>query len=294
VSADRVPPTRLPGRWFRVAATVPVDREDAWAGLAWATGARGTDGRPAGPGRMRVTAWFDREEDARRFARGLPEWVEGTEGPGEIADPGWLEASLAPREPIPAGRFLVVSDPADVPRDDPRTSLLLPPGRAFGTGEHETTRMCLELLGETLRPGDRVLDLGTGSGILAIGAARGGAGLVVGLDDDPTVLEVARENARLNGCADRIALAAGSWGTLARETRFDLLLANVHRTALVRGAGPLAGHLAADSRAVLSGFPPADVDRVVGAWISRGFRPVSARTEGEWAALLLVRTEEEA
>jgi len=292
MAADRVPPTRLPGRWFRVAAVVPVDREDAWAGLAWAAGARGTDGCPAGPGRSRVAAWFDDEADAARFTRGLPAWAGRVEGPEAVADPGWLEASLGPREPVPAGRFLVVNEPADVPRDDPRIPLLLPPGRAFGTGEHATTRMCLELLGEALRPGDRVLDLGTGSGILAIGAALAGAGSVVGLDDDPTVLEVARENVLRNRCGTRVALAAGSWGALDPGARFELLLANIHRTALVRGAGPLAGHLVTGARAVLSGFSPADVDRVADAWAARGFRRTTVRTEGEWAALLLVRAGE--
>ncbi len=292
MAGDRHPPTRLPGRWFRVAAVVPVEREDGWAGLAWAAGARGTEGRPAGPGRLRVTAWFDRQADAARFARDLPSWAVDPEGPAAIADPGWLEASLGPRDPIPAGRFVVVSDPGDVPREDPRVPVLLPPGRAFGTGEHATTRMCLELLGDVLEPGDRVLDLGTGSGILAIGAALLGAAAVLALDDDPGVLEVARGNVLRNRCGARVAVAAGSWGVLGPGARFELLLANVHRTALVRGAGPLANHLVPGARAILSGFSPEDVDRVTEAWTSRGFRRVTARSEGEWAALLLARAEE--
>ncbi len=293
MSADLPPDTRLPGRWFRVTALFPRDREDAWTGLAWAAGARGTMEEPAGGERLRAHAWFDGGEEAGRFARSLPRWVEETTGPVAVADPGWLEASLAAREPVAAGPFLVVAAPVPGRPPGGRIPLVLPPGRAFGTGEHPTTRMCLELVGEALRPGDRVLDLGTGSGILAIAAALLGAGPVVALDADPTVPGVARENARRNGCAGRIAFAAGSWQGLSPGARFDLVLANLHRSDLVAGAEPLAERLAPGGRAVLSGFSPGDADPVTRAWMAAGLRRKALRRDGEWAALLLARPGEE-
>jgi ribosomal protein L11 methyltransferase len=147
--------------------------------------------------------------------------------------------------------------------------------------------MCLLLLDRVLTPGEDVLDLGTGSAILAVAAARAGAGRVLALDNDPAVLEVATENIELNRLTGRIEAGVGSWGELRPGDRFGLIVANIHRTALVRGARALAGHLAPGGRAVLSGFSAKDAPLVQDAWRKAGLVPHDDLTDGDWAALAL-------
>ncbi len=283
---------RVPGTWYRVRASLPRAAEDAVLGALHGAGATGSAIRPAGPRRVICEAWFD---DAAAAAAGLEALggISGTkldgDGPQRVQDDGWLDASSRRRPPLLAGRFAVVDRP---PAEDSgavalggRELLVIPASRAFGTGEHATTRLCLELLSERVRPGDTVLDLGTGSGILAIAAARLGARRVLALDIDPAVLEVTAENVAAHGVAGTVELAAGSWSALAPAALYDVLVANIHRTALVRGARSLAAHLRPGARAVLSGFLRADEDKVERAWSRAGLQREAVQRDGEWVAM---------
>ncbi|MQC16636.1 MAG: 50S ribosomal protein L11 methyltransferase [Chloroflexi bacterium] len=166
----------------------------------------------------------------------------------------------------------------------------LDPGAAFGTGEHETTRLCLAAVEQYLRAGDRILDVGSGSGILAIAAKLLGAGEVHALDVDPGTVHVARENARRNDAEDVIDFAAGSvgddwpWPTRTPEG-YDLVLANISSLVI----GNLMGHLAAAVRPggllIASGFILRDVDEVRGYLEGSNLTEVSYRSEGDWGCL---------
>ncbi len=287
---------RIPGTWYRVRASLPRAAEDAALGaLHWA-GATGSATRPAGPRRVSCEAWF---EDATAAAAGRAALgrMAGTkldgDGPEPVHDDGWLDASLRRRPPLLAGRFAVVDRRPDELSDadtlGDRELLVIPASRAFGTGEHATTRLCLELLSERVRPGDDVLDLGTGSGILAIAAARLGARRVLALDIDPAVLEVTAENVAAHGVAGVVQPAAGSWSALAPAALYDGLVANIHRTALVRGARGLAVHLRPGAFAVLSGFLHGDEDKVERAWSRAGLQREAVRRDGEWVAIAAIR-----
>jgi ribosomal protein L11 methyltransferase len=285
--------TLWPGAWRRVVWTLPARLEEEASALALGEGGCGATTRPGPRGTIRLEAWFESEEAAREaIARLLaaPWGSAPTRGPEVVRDEGWLAASLAPRPAIEAGAFLVTDERSPAGGAAGRRHVLrLPPGRAFGTGEHATTKLCLELLDPALAAGARVLDLGTGSGILAIAAALAGARQVLALDGDPRVVGVARENAELNGLSGGIAIAAGSWQALAQDARIDGVLANVHRSALVKGARALAAHLPAGGWLIASGFAADDRQRVAEAYAARGLVETEGRVEQGWCALLLER-----
>ena len=128
----------------------------------------------------------------------------------------------------------------------------LDPGMAFGTGEHPTTRLCLESLETRLRPDHAVLDLGTGSGILAIAAALMGAERVIAVDIDPVAVSVARENVAVNGVEGRVQVLEGSLD--AAEPPFDLILANLNSAIIIQMAPELARALAPEGTLITSGI----------------------------------------
>ena len=105
--------------------------------------------------------------------------------------------------------------------------VVIDPGQAFGTGAHPSTQLCLSAIEQYLRPGERVLDMGCGSGILAIAALKLGANLAVGFDSDPDAIQAARKNARANGVSDRLVLVQGSLTAVRRKAKFDLIVINI-------------------------------------------------------------------
>jgi ribosomal protein L11 methyltransferase len=164
------------------------------------------------------------------------------------------------------------------------------PQMAFGTGEHATTRGCLRLLDAALRPGDRVLDVGSGSAILAIAAARLGAGEIVAVEFDPDANLNARENLEQNGVADRVRIveAMADAILLADLGRFDLLLANI-LSGVIRPLLPaFRAALAEGGRLILSGILQAEHEEVVRAARDAGLRVEREDREDEWWSALLL------
>lgn len=193
-------------------------------------------------------------------------WREffGTVRVGRVAIvPSWIEHEPAPHEII----------------------VRLDPGQAFGTGHHETTRLCLAALQDLVRPRMTVLDLGTGSGVLAITAARLGAGHVVARDIDPVAVEVARANIAANGAAGRINVAKGSLPADAPLPEVDVAIANISTQAHLALAGAYAGTLAPGKRLALSGILAADALLVTETISNAGFRRTATRFERDWCLL---------
>lgn len=249
----------------------------------------------SGMGPQTIVAYFPSRADLAPL-RGSLEALTGTEVLREelLEDEPWVERQEASRRPLAVGaRFLIVTEAAgtETGQDTPggRLVLVVPPRRAFGTGEHETTRQCLELLEEAPLEGRRVLDLGTGSGILAMAAASLGAAGVVGIDDDPEAIEMARENLAANPRARAaVALVVGREACLSGS--FSVLLANLYAGVLETLAPRLAALQPAGSTAILSGFSPEDAEGVAGAWRGAGYREARRSCAGEWAALVMVRS----
>jgi ribosomal protein L11 methyltransferase len=188
---------------------------------------------------------------------------------------------------FPVGeRFYLVPAWREDAAPEGRLRLEIDPGMAFGTGTHATTQLCMEALERVLRPEDRVLDLGTGSGILARAAAMLGARSVVGCDIDVDAAGAALANIRKASL--NISIFAGSARSV-RAGSVDLLLANINAETLVGLAGEMAGMLAAGGRAVVTGFTPLDRERVTGALAGVRLTILEAREKDGWSALVCRR-----
>ena len=204
----------------------------------------------------------------------------------------WVKASLEDLVPVPAGRFVVHGqhDRERVPAN--KLSIEIEAALAFGTGHHGTTRGCLLLLDHVLKAHQprRVLDLGTGTGVLAIAAAKALHLGVLASDIDPPSVQVARENARLNQTGHLIEMirATGfSAPQFARRGPFDLVLANILANPLRQLATPMARHLAPSALVILSGLLTHQAPAVIAAYRARGLVPLRhLRIEG-WSSLLL-------
>jgi len=204
----------------------------------------------------------------------------------------WVKASLQDLVPVPAGRFVVHGqhDRGRVPAN--KLGIEIEAALAFGTGHHGTTRGCLLLLDHVLKAYQprRVLDLGTGTGVLAIAAAKALHIGVLASDIDPPSVQVARENARLNRTGPLIQMirATGfSAPQFSRRGPFDLVLANILANPLRQLATPMARHLAPSALVILSGLLNHQAPAVIAAYRARGLVPITHRHIEGWSSLLL-------
>lgn len=213
-----------------------------------------------------------------------------------VDDWGWADRWKENFKPLRVGRHLIVSptwEDVDAGEDD--LVLRIDPGRAFGTGHHETTRLCLEWLEEWAGGGQveverrSLLDVGTGSGILAIAAVLLGYGEVRGIDNDPEAIEVAQENLQVNGLEDRVQLTIGELTDSAGC--FHEIVANIQANPLIELAPMLAGRLRGEGRLVLSGVLLEQKRAVGTAYVAQGLRMVDAREAGEWCLLVFARAD---
>jgi ribosomal protein L11 methyltransferase len=204
----------------------------------------------------------------------------------------WVKATLEDLIPVPAGRFTVHGqhDRARVPPN--KLGIEIEAALAFGTGHHGTTRGCLLLLDHLLKAHypRRVLDLGTGTGVLAIAAAKAMRRAVLASDIDAASVRVARDNARLNQTGDLVQVirATGfSAPEFAQHAPFDLVLANILANPLRQLAGSMARHLAPSALVILSGLLTPQAAGVIAAYRARGLVPVRHLRIDGWSSLLL-------
>jgi ribosomal protein L11 methyltransferase len=220
------------------------------------------------------------------------EHVAGTIAFDTVEARDWVKASLEDLVPVPAGRF-VVHGAHDRARIAPnKLGIEIEAALAFGTGHHGTTRGCLLLLDHVLKSQTprRVLDLGTGTGVLAIAAAKGLKRTVLASDIDAPSVKVARENARLNAVGNFVqAIRATGFAApeFARHGPFDLVLANILANPLRQLAGPMARHLAPGAFVILSGLLNHQAASVVAAYRARGLVPLRHLKIEGWSSLLL-------
>lgn len=240
------------------------------------------------PGRTRVEAHLPGDEVARveqALARMLGDDAEAI-ATAPVGEVDWTALARRHHRPQPIGRRLLVAPPWDIPAAGEREFLVVEPGMAFGTGQHATTRGCLEAIEDLLAasPVETALDVGTGSGILALALARLGVPHVVACDLDPAVLPIARVNLTRNHVA-HVALVAGT--AAAFRSRFDLVLANLLAEVLAVDAQALAARVAPEGHLIASGLLRGQTTAVRAAY--PGWRVVDERGDDEWRTLVFRR-----
>jgi ribosomal protein L11 methyltransferase len=271
-------------RAYRI--TVPEQAEDRVVALLWDAGTAGLEVQSTeGLDRVVLLAYFEDEISTASLEDGLPDvTIEAV----PVPDVDWVAHFRESFRSFRVGSFIVA--PAWEPPPEPGAAipLLVDPGRAFGTGTHETTRLCLAALEERAGHGPlgRVLDIGAGTGILAVAAARLRARSVTATDIDPEAIAAARIHARLNGV--RLHLVRADAGGAFRSEAFDLVLANLTAPLLGAHARDMGALLEPGGNLVLSGLLETDLAEVQAAFTSLGLPRV--RREGEWAALVYERT----
>ena len=211
-----------------------------------------------------------------------------------IPDVDWIARSLEGLQPVHAGRFVVHGSHDRGKARSGEIAIEIDAGQAFGTGHHGTTAGCLEIIEKVMRARQprKVLDLGTGSGVLAIAARKLAPARVLATDIDPVATRVARENVRLNGIASGITLetATGFHSTaFRRHGPFDLIIANILARPLMRMAPQVAQHLAPGGQVVLSGILANQRWKVIAAYNGAGLRHVRTIWRNGWVTIHLDR-----
>ncbi|MDD2557316.1 MAG: 50S ribosomal protein L11 methyltransferase [Desulfuromonadaceae bacterium] len=209
----------------------------------------------------------------------------------QIGNQDWAEGWKQYFTAVRIGKKLVIKPSWEQTQFDDAVTVTLDPGMAFGTGTHGTTRLCLEFIAHLHDSGHaarRILDVGTGSGILAIAGAALGAECVIACDIDPVAVQTAQDNAALNGCADRIEVTLDLVQDIGGT--FDLVVANILAEENVRLISELCARVAPGGYLVLSGILDEKVGYVTAAFSPRFATPAAIDYAEEWACIKYRRT----
>jgi ribosomal protein L11 methyltransferase len=283
--------------------TVPASGEssDALTNFLWEIGALGVVEEEITPEPPRLRAFFSDASNPDALGAQVRDYIEGLVALGlstpvearltPLVDEGWADAWREHFKPIAVGRRLVVAPPWNLPPPNGRDVLVIEPGRAFGTGHHGSTIGCLEaieILIERERPA-AAIDLGTGSGILSIAAAKLGIPRIFAVDEDPDAVAATVANAARNGVSDRVRCALGDAATLDTAPA-PLVIANILATVHRALAGRYAKLAAAGGALVLGGILDAEGSDVADAVTPEGFALEDLRSVDGWTTLVLRRS----
>lgn len=211
-----------------------------------------------------------------------------------IDEADWAEAWKANYKPIRLGRKLIIRPEwVEIETAPDEVVISLDPGMAFGTGTHPTTQLCLEALEEVVQPGMQVLDLGCGSGILSIAAAKLGAAHVLGVDIDAIAVTAAQQNSARNGLADTITVQEGSVDIVVDSgQQFDLVVANILAWIIMMMCdNGLGAVVRPGGLGIFSGIIAEQAEDVEHALRRVGLKPYARHQQGDWVAILTKRKE---
>ncbi|MEZ4670514.1 MAG: 50S ribosomal protein L11 methyltransferase [Anaerolineae bacterium] len=295
--------------WIEIALSVDGESAEAVAELLQRYGHQGVaieqegimpemydDGEAPPPTQLTIRAYIpadERAEDAKmrlETALGHMSLMYPMPTPSYtiVHEEDWAEAWKAHYHPVRIGRKLFIRPlwiEVEMQPDD--IEIALDPGMAFGTGTHPTTQLCMEALEDLVTPGIKALDLGCGSGILAIVAAKLGASHVLALDNDPIAVKVTVENIEQNGVAEKITPQEGSLETVVTSARrFDLIVVNILARIIIAMCDQHLGEVVRPGGlAIFSGITLEQADDVETALRKTGLEPYRRRQEGDWIVI---------
>jgi ribosomal protein L11 methyltransferase len=284
--------------YFALKIDIPEEASELLHALLDASGPLGLEVRdrtlkpppgaePLDLGRMQIVAFYESETEVAEALRQVhSELPDAVARALPLQQEDWSETWKKHVHPVRVGRIWVGPSWERDHAGDAPIQVLIDPGMAFGTGDHATTALCLGELEQILaiRPGAPVLDVGTGTGILAIAARKLGAGRVVANDVDPVAVRIAKENAQLNG-APEIEITDCPIERI--EGAFDIVVANLFANLLCQLAPRLVARTAPGGVLLLSGILGPQVAEVYEAFKREKMRLAQRRTSGEWALLAL-------
>ncbi len=220
-----------------------------------------------------------------RFAALGADVEVGTVG---VSEEDWAETWKKYYHPIKLGRAVIVPAWERYEAAPGEVTVTMDPGMAFGTGTHETTRLVIGLIDKYMNRGDRVLDLGCGSGILSICASKLGAGECFAYDIDPVAVRITGENIKDNGVTNVTAGVSDLLAGVDRGARYNLIVANIVADIILRMSGDVGGFLAPGGRLIVSGIIEERADEVTDAFSALGYTLVEKATENGWCAAVLM------
>ena len=291
-----------PSLWWDLTIPTADDTSEGLTNFLWELGALGVVEEALPGQRPRLRAFFAGTAEPDDLTARVTGYVEALSALGFTAtgapaiaplhDEGWAEAWREHFKPVPVGRRLVVVPPWNATATDGRQAIVIEPGRAFGTGHHGSTAGCLvavEKIVDTDRP-PRAIDLGTGSGVIAIAAARLGVDSTLAVDDDPDAVAAAIANAARNGVSDRVRCVLGDAGALATAPA-PLVLANLLSAAHHRLARHYATLVGRGGALVLGGILDGEAHAVADAVGRAGFALDHTVSLEGWTTVVLRRAD---
>lgn len=274
--------------WTTILVIVDEVDIDLVAGLVWELGVSGIEERPLADGRVELRIGCETAASTNVIDSLSPRWSVRSE---PIAADTGLDAWRDHAQVWRAGSRVVVVPPwLEIPTDAAEGDLVLAidPGHAFGSASHETTRLCLEAVVDLMTPGASVADIGCGSGVLAIAAARCGASSVVATDIAPEAIIATLDNVRRNDVDDLVMVSTATIEEL-ESAAFDLVLANIGAATLRSMAERLLAITRPGGALVLSGVLGEQIDSVIAEFERVGAVCSAVRADGEWRAVVLHR-----
>lgn len=285
-------------RWVEITVTTSPRAVEAVANILLESRTGGVEEVHPSPGVVRLRGYLPVGPAAELILAAIEQRVRALPGfgldiaPGRIEtavveDSGWAHAWKNHFKPFPVGHRLWITPTwSEAPRPPGRIVIELDPGMAFGSGLHASTQLCLMVLEDHLHGGERVFDIGTGSGILSIAAAKLGAGAVMAVDTDPVAVGVARQNVAYNGVAPRVEVREGDLlGGI--EGRADVILANLTADIHLDFLPTVVDHVAGGGLIVASGIVADRQIEVEAVAAACGLHVDEVRRDAEWRCLQL-------